>query len=217
MQHHQGHERSTNMKSQEPVYATQNATRHTIPSTASEAIEAWVFTSGCGANYRSAVPKIAAAMLSIDKSTGSGFSSEKGCSETKIRYDKKRGCVVPDNGIQELLSKYGTELKQMRMAAKRTPRLFRSQEEPSPSLTTPKEKPTERFLRLVREKMAGGLSFVEAVNAVDLEEPGLRERVNEISTLKQGIEQDEQLEQVKARRKALAAKREAFTKQGRRW
>jgi hypothetical protein len=54
-----------------------------------------------------------------------------------------------------------------------------------------KETSTKRYLRLIREKMSAGMKLREAVRSVDQEEPGLRQRVNEIETLKRNVELDE--------------------------
>jgi hypothetical protein len=52
------------------------------------------------------------------------------------------------------------------------------------------EDPAEKFTRLVEQAMSRGMSYLEAVRLIDSIDPTLRQRSNELTTLRREVEQN---------------------------
>ncbi len=68
------------------------------------------------------------------------------------------------------------------------------------------EDPAQRFTRLVEEAMSRGMSYTEAVRFIDSIDPTLRQRSNELATVRREIEQSEK-QRAKAAWRAEASRR----------
>jgi hypothetical protein len=76
------------------------------------------------------------------------------------------------------------------------------------------EDPAEKFTRLVKEAMAKGMSYTESVRFIDSIDPTLRQRSNELATLRREVEQNKK-QASKAQWRAEASRRFNARKAGR--